>query len=801
MSTEGLTPVLIDQYGGLCTLIDRSDLPIGLSPDCGDVEFFPGGVRSRNGFASHLTAPSTVTGMLPFVSTAGVRKLLVLMTNGTIQVEYPETTLSGVQFSDVAATTTALGAGLYMRGTQMFGRAYFALSDGKNGVSGPFQYDGNRISAVGQNGPAINFLLGEPVAGNVAAGRHAVTVVYETESGYVTGVQGSGSILSSGALNIRIYNLTPGPGTVTKRIFFVTPANSVSFFTLPQFVLNDNTSTEISVDFTDSELLSGTSLEDYVDNTPLSPMLGVEKYGARMVYWGGFNSLRPFLDANATTPTLPTQVGYRSLDFDGSESVIPNPWLATVAGGTIVAATGAPLLVYRITGDGATADRGSIYQSNNNIAYSNTFYIQPQKTYGIRVRARRNSTAAAGTLSIVARYKTAIPGSEITYASFTKAVTALTTEWQILSDETGTVNTAGSGPFIDMTLKISGTLTLNGEVDVDWVEVYDTTEKDAPSFLWITPPNDPETVRPATDLVAVSENDGQAIRDVFELRGNLYICKEHSLYVTTDNGDEPYAWTVDQVSDTVGTPSAHGVGLGDGWAIIASRNGLYHFTGGAPEKLSQEIQSVWETLDWANGHKLWVAVDTAAQKIFVGMPLAGETAPDDSVVLVLDYVEGFGDPISGGGRGRKWAVWYISFLTGTMVERDALTSTFMGAYSTRIAKQTTGLTADWKGAFTSYYETAPIGTEIGRSLFDRVVIRIRGGGNLLTSKRTPGGTLTSLTTKTLSATPDDDVEIRMHDNQTQIGFRVGTSGATDYWSMRKLGVFIRPSEYSYLRKT
>lgn len=136
-----------------------------------------------------------------------------------------------------------------------------------------------------------------------------------------------------------------------------------------------------------------------------------------------------------------------------------------------------------------------------------------------------------------------------------------------------------------------------------------------------------------------------------------------------------------------------------------------------------------------------------------------------------------------------------------MIERDALTQTFLGASGTSIVKQVTGATSDWSGAFTSYYETAPVGTEIGRSLFDRVILRIRGAGTLTTSKRTPGGTLTALTAKTLSASPDDDVEIRMHDNQTQVGFRIGTTGASDYWSLRRLGVFIKPSAFTYLRKT
>jgi hypothetical protein len=40
----------------------------------------------------------------------------------------------------------------------------------------------------------------------------------------------------------------------------------------------------------------------------------------------------------------------------------------------------------------------------------------------------------------------------------------------------------------------------------------------------------------------------------------------------------------------VGTPSAHGIGFGEEWVVIAGRSGLYFFDGSAPVKLSQEIQ-------------------------------------------------------------------------------------------------------------------------------------------------------------------------------------------------------------------
>jgi hypothetical protein len=141
-----------------------------------------------------------------------------------------------------------------------------------------------------------------------------------------------------------------------------------------------------------------------------------------------------------------------------------------------------------------------------------------------------------------------------------------------------------------------------------------------------------------------------------------------------------------------------------------------------------------------------------------------------------------------------------------MADRDGKVESFLVSSSSnpsvpRIVRYDTTVVTDFYGPISSHYETAPIGTEIGRCLFDRLVMRVRGSGTLTTQSRRPGGALTTLTNKTLAASPDDDVEIKFHSNETQLGFRIGTSGATDYWNLRRLGVFIKPSVYTYLRKT
>jgi hypothetical protein len=247
--------------------------------------------------------------------------------------------------------------------------------------------------------------------------------------------------------------------------------------------------------------------------------------------------------------------------------------------------------------------------------------------------------------------------------------------------------------------------------------------------------------------------------------------------------------------------------MGDGWAIIASRNGCYYFTGGTPEKISQEIQPLWDTINWQYGHTIWTATDTAAKRVYIGAPFGVETSPKS--FLVLDYVEGFGDPVGGGGGGRKWTRWNSDLIPsvyhGAMVEASEMTAKFVLATGVKemyvYDKTAVNDVASPFCAINAYYETAPIGTDIGRSLFDRIIMRIRGAGTLTVSKVTPAGTVTSVGTKTLTASPDDDVEVKMRDIQTQVGFRFGTNAIGASWNMRRMAAFIKLSPYTYLRKT
>ena len=81
MSIETFSPLPLTTFGTWLTLLDPSDVPPGMSPDCADVEFFPGGVRTRPGLVSQfapLAGTPNVNSLKTYITTNLVQRLLVL---------------------------------------------------------------------------------------------------------------------------------------------------------------------------------------------------------------------------------------------------------------------------------------------------------------------------------------------------------------------------------------------------------------------------------------------------------------------------------------------------------------------------------------------------------------------------------------------------------------------------------------------------------------------------------------------------------------------------------------------------
>jgi len=725
MSIETFSPLPLNTFGSWVTLLDPSDVPVGLSPSLRDVDFFPGGVRTRPGLSPILSgingAPS-INGLKTYITPGLVQRCLVYDSLGNLYKETSPGNLSAISGSGMAP-------GLFLASTTHFGREYMAFGDGTSGQDIPRQYDDTQLDRVSQVGPAEGPTVVDSAAtGSVSAGAHQCVVVFVTRQGYWTAPSPPITWTAAGGFKASVTNIPTGPANVVQRLLAFTASGGASFYHVPStMAINDNTTVSLTVDFSDAILLSGVGMDYLFSQIELPEQLGVTDYAERLFWWGE----RAQMD------------NWRNLSFNGgwdiSGSGRPLGWQLDPSFGPGAGRESANVVwgdAFKISGDGASIVRGMIAQSAISDVNGNPLCVN-NVGYSVRARVAQTGNLTQGTLRINAYSASA---GQVGTGLSVSALQATAHYEEFTAQLFG----AQASLPVDLMLRVYGddTLSPSGEAFlVDSIEVFPTNEPLKASIVRASGTEEPEAYDGVTGFLSVGENNGQCIRSAFTLRNNLYFVKERSMYVTaTDGVNEPALWSVEEVSNEVGTPSSHGVGIGEEWVVIAGRSGLYFFNGSEPIKLSQEIQPTWDAINWLHGQTLWVQVDTQHKKIYVGVPVGSATQPNE--VLMLDYSEGFGDPLelmpAAPSRSRKWAPWTISANSCGLVERsDGTAQVFFGSNNGtgKTYQLSPGQYSDDGAAINSFCTTAFLAASglSGRNLFGYLTAYVQGAGGLAVS--------------------------------------------------------------------
>lgn len=799
MSISGLAPAPLDLFGSLVTYTDPTTLPPGVSPDCQDVQFTLGSVKTRDGLLSVLgVLPGgvNVNGLRTHITPNGTLRLLLLDSGGNLYRENP----AGV----AQLVTPGLAVNAFLASTTLFGREYIAIGDGNAGADFPWQYyDALQLDRVSQVGP------GEPpaaadsaTAGNISPGVHQVSVIFKTRQGYLTAPAPAGSWTAAGAKMVSLTNIPTGPANVVARIVCFTGAGGASFFYLPAtMIIADTTTTSLTVDFSDAQLLAGASVDKLFRLIELGEAAGVAGYASRLLWWG----------------ERARQNNWVNLTFDGgfdaSANGRPLGWqrdATSGAGGSSSTSAGWGN-AYQISGDGATATRGLITQSAVQDAQG-VARIAANTDYSVRARVRRSAGLTQGTFHL---HLFSASASISTAGLSVSAAAAATSYAEFIAQLSPPLASIPA----DLVLRVyaDGTPNNNQSFLVDNIEVYATAAPVNGSLVRSSRVEDPESYDGVSGFLNVAEQDGQQVRAAFALRGILYFVKDRSLYSTADDGvNEPSLWTITEVSRKIGTPSVQGVDVGDDFAVVAGRDGLYLFTGGDPQKLSEEIQATWNTINWQAGNRIWVRVDTQNKRILAGVPLGAATQPN--AVLVCDYTDGLDSPLHitltgnlrAAAKARRWSRWNIAANSCGLIERfDGTQKTFFGnnVANGKIYQLTPGQLSDDGAAINSYYTTAYFsGSDtgqvlpVGRQLFGYLQMNASGAGNLnITAFPNPGGTAVALRSLPLINSATHDLEITTRIVGERTSYRIGTNALNQWFALSKLVPWIKPAPYSYVR--
>lgn len=384
--------------------------------------------------------------------------------------------------------------------------------------------------------------------------------------------------------------------------------------------------------------------------------------------------------------TRTASVDYMSLQIFysvGAAASAPLGWTpgGTFAGGASALQLGLPAYwgdAYAIKGNGIAAVRGLITQS----AYQDFLgvpIINQNISYKVRARVAQNGTLVAGTLHINLQ---STSGGFVTNGLVVPAANVTTSYVEFQGFLT---NIPIATPPADLLLQVyaDGTPTNGGVFLVDCIEIYPANQPYNRTLIRASYAEQPEAFDALTGLLSINAGDGETARLTFNILDNkLYIVKDRSMYATQDdNQNEPSLWNIATVSNTVGTPSSRGVGIGESWAVIAAHDGPYIFWGSEPVKIGQEIQPTWDRINWAYGYTIYVVVDTRNKRIHIGVPLDANTAV--SCELVCDYSqlansEGSTSAqdiashpqayysvyqptkLTAPGKARKWTIWNIT---------------------------------------------------------------------------------------------------------------------------------------------
>ncbi len=664
-------------------------------------------------------------------------------------------------------------------------------------------------------------------AGNVATGAHQVCVVFKTRQGYLTKPGPAGTWTASGGKRAVVTNIPTGPSNVVARILCFTGAGGASFYYVGgggtlfsgNMILNDNTTTSLVVDFSDAILLAGTNVDSLFRLVELGDCAGVLDYSERLFWWGERNKMDNWVnlgfDGGFTGPALPHY---------------PMGWTADAAyaaGGVDEENFAVWGAAYSIVGNGSTAMRGLITQTAVQDALGAPL-IQANTDYAIRARCARNSTLGQGTLHV---HLYSASGA-INTVGLQLAAAQLTTNYV---EYTAQLTAPLASVPADLVLRVfaDGTPNQNGQFYIDAIEIFATNEPVNSSLVRASRVEDPESYDGIDGMLSVAEKNGQAIRSAFKLRERLYFVKEHSLYVTQDDGtNEPALWTISEVARRVGTPSVRGIGYGEDWVVIAHRTGLYLFSGGEPVKISQEIQPTWNQINWQYAQTLWVTVDTKERRIYVGAPFGNATTPNR--VLMLDYhdMDSAGDMssrppvnITYTGRkattdnARKWSPWSIAANCGAMLERQNGTAVAAfggglpgvggGGSTGKIYQLSDTQYSDDGVAIASYYTThyfpertaeSALGVGAHRKLFSYLSMYVEGAGNLgLTTYVDSSASMTAQQALPLSSPGLKDLELPINVLGERVAFNVSTSQAGAWFRLQRFTPSLRTDPWAPVR--
>lgn len=804
----------------------------------------------------------------------------VATTPNAAQLQITSTQLSGniATYGYNLITGTAPVVGQLVTVTQTLnGNGIFNISNVAISATSPGSFSvnlfGANVSSAPELGAGIIFgtiftfdpmqIVGNKTGGSVvitgliAQGIRKCCYSFLTRNGFLTQPSPICTFdITSGASAIVISNLLPGPDNVIARVIHLTAANGGNFYNIPESVtvdsngtnqvnsstwVNDNTSTSITLSFSDGVLLAADEIDiqgnNLFENIELGSCVALVPYAARIFAIGEQNKV----------------VNFTNWSFDGGvaggsgAATFPAGWTVDPVNGAGVSVAASPIFGSALVITNASGTTQAVYGMVTQSAFQDEFQvaiIQPSTTYSVRVTMATVAGGGAGNL-VVDLFS---PSRGIAQGTFTLALSATQSSMDIY---TGTLLTTALAPVPnDLLLRIYGTALPNAtQIIIDRAEVFPTEAPNLDQQITGSYVDNFEAFDRVTGVVGTSVQNQQPVRSAFVLFDSLYIVKTGSFISTIDNGTtEPSGWVTRTVSAAVGASGPYAVttgidepNSGEEWAIICGRPGAFIFNGGEPIKLSEEIQSLWNQINWKFGHTLWVKNDIINRRILIGCPMktpntwipAGLLEVDTqnpttpNVILELNYKQlntaaqlsdgaevhrSYSGKLIASELVRKWSVWTIKAPCAAFVERpDGTAPIFLGNSdeTAKIYQLVDGLLEDDGEAFEQIYTTYGFvpsdqgqGMQMGvtRFVFKYMTMLIDGSGEIVITVMpntvNSGFSHVLLPNLTLPASSNGDVEIPVDEAGSRIYVQINAPDVGSGFILSRIVMVMRQDPWA-----
>ena len=707
-----------------------------------------------------------------------------------------------------------------------------------------FTFDATKIVGNKSGGTVVQ-------QGQIIQGARKVCYCFLTRSGYLTQpspIFNANITASAGAITVT--GLATGPPNVIARVVCFTGAGGGNFFYIAQpvsvtvagvttkndsTIVQDNTSTSATFSFSDNVLLNGIAIDIPGNNAfntiELGSCRGLLTYASRVFAWSEQMKITNLRNWSFDG-------GFSGAVIQGANVTQPLGWSLDATqggGGSLVQSSPVFGWSYQISNtSGMTQTTYGMLTQN---AYQDEFgvaIVQASTLYSVRITASVIPVPGSGNL-VVDLFS---PKLGVSLGTFSVPLASMTTGMQIYS---GTLLTSILQPVPnDLIIRLWAQNITNGTtIAIDRVEPFPTLGPVLSTAFKGSYVNNQEAFDLVTGVCGPAQNM-QPINGGMVLFDLLYALKERSWYSTSDNGvTEPNKWNWKEVSAKTGTIGINSYDWGEGWALTGNREGIFFFEGGEPLKVSQEIQPLWDLINWTYGYTLWVRNDPEQRRFTVGIPIAtpnpympefpvnnNPTSPN--VVLMCNYRElnsgaaiaqtgpirsTFSGRLMSPEPARKWSFWNLQCPYSDYISRanNNWPQWFCSGYAdSKIYALQASQLSDDGAAINSFWisygfvkpEMADAkGLGLFRMEMPYITILATGSGNLNTyvypeSPLNPAFALDPLPLPTVS---QGDLELGVNVKGQRFFIRVGTNAVGSAFRVSKLVVPLIADTWSPIR--